>query len=138
MNKLNIESSTVHGMTTSTLGAGLALGMTKFGASRRKMVHIARTAVLRSEMGQGTLTGLAQRKSTVTGTKLLAPENTGVWGDFSTGGSLQDKIMFLRRIGGGGLPAQPSQCHNSWAIRTTGCASGRQDGAMAFPYTEPI
>ena len=60
-------------VTTSTLGAGLALGMTTRPAASSSMpldevnawVHIATDdtvtiRIARSEMGQGTLTGLAQ------------------------------------------------------------------------------
>ena len=85
MNKL-FESSKADGLqgalnvsrrgflvTTSTLGAGLALGMTTRPAASSSMpldevnawVHIATDdtvtiRIARSEMGQGTLTGLAQ------------------------------------------------------------------------------
>ena len=136
-------------VTTSTLGAGLALGMTTRPVASLSMpsdevnawVHIATDdtvtiRIARSEMGQGTLTGLAQ---------LVAEEldcNWGkvtfefpppgrnlargrVWGDYSTGGSygLRGSQLYMREGGAAAKIMLLQAAADQWGVAASTCSA---------------
>ena len=136
-------------VTTSTLGAGLALGMTTRPANSSSLpldevnawVHIATDdtvtiRIARSEMGQGTLTGLAQ---------LVAEEldcdwdkvayefpppgknlsRDRVWGDYSTGGSygLRGSQLYMREGGAAAKIMLLQAAADRWGVAASTCSA---------------
>lgn len=161
MNKL-FESSKADGLqgalnvsrrgflvTTSTLGAGLALGMTTRPAASSSMpldevnawVHIATDdtvtiRIARSEMGQGTLTGLAQLVAEeldcdwdkVTYEFPTPGQNVArerVWGDYSTGGSrgLRASQQYVREGGAAAKMMLVQAAADQWGVAASTCSA---------------
>ena len=136
-------------VTTSTLGAGLALGMTTrpTAASASPLdevnawVHIASDEtvtirIARSEMGQGTLTGLAQLVAEeldcdwnqVTYEFPTPGQNVArerVWGDFSTGGSrgLRGSHQYVREGGAAAKLMLVQAAADAWNVPASECAA---------------
>ena len=136
-------------VTTSTLGAGLALGMTTRLAASSSMpldevnawVHIATDdtvtiRIARSEMGQGTLTGLAQLVAEeldcdwdkVTYEFPTPGQNVArerVWGDYSTGGSrgLRASQQYVREGGAAAKMMLVQAAADQWGVAASTCSA---------------
>ena len=136
-------------VTTSTLGAGLALGMTTRPADSSNMpldevnawVHIATDdtvtiRIARSEMGQGTLTGLAQLVAEeldcdwdkVTYEFPTPGKNLSrgrVWGDYSTGGSygLRGSQRYMREGGAAAKIMLLQAAADRWGVAASTCSA---------------
>ena len=136
-------------VTTSTLGAGLALGMTTRPADSSSMpldevnawVHIATNdtvtiRIARSEMGQGTLTGLAQLVAEELDcdwdkvTYEFPPPGKNlsrdrVWGDYSTGGSygLRGSQLYMREGGAAAKIMLLKAAADRWGVAASTCSA---------------
>lgn len=136
-------------VTTSTLGAGLALGMTTRPLSAQTKaldevnawVHIAADdtvtiRIARSEMGQGTLTGLAQLVAEeldcdwdkVTYEFPTPGQNVArerVWGAFSTGGSrgLRASQQYVREGGAAAKLMLIQAAADAWQVPASQCSA---------------
>jgi isoquinoline 1-oxidoreductase beta subunit len=143
---------------SATAGAGLAVGLTlPFGPDAARAADVVRAAdgspevdawvvirpddtivirIARSEMGQGTLTGLAQLVaeelnadwSKVT-TEFPTPgENVArkrVWGDFSTGGSrgIRESNEYVRKGGATARMMLVQAAANGWNVPVAECTA---------------
>src|SRR5512132_2540915 len=137
---------------TATVGAGLALGLKiPFGTAVVRaqdgspeinawiVIRPDDTVVIRvarSEMGQGTITGLAQMAaeelecnwSKVT-TEYPTPGQSvarkRVWGNFSTGGSrgIRDSHQYVREGGATARVMLVQAAANAWGVPATECSA---------------
>src|SRR5947208_1942840 len=137
---------------TAAVGAGLALGLKiPFGASVVRaqdgspeitawvVIRPDDTVVIRiarSEMGQGTLTGLAQlvaeelefdwsKVKTEYPTPGQSVKRKRVWGDFSTGGSrgIRDSHQYVREGGATARIMLIQAAANAWNVPTSECSA---------------
>jgi isoquinoline 1-oxidoreductase subunit beta len=137
---------------SATVGAGLALGLKiPFGASVVRaqdgapeitawvVIRPDDTVVIRiarSEMGQGTLTGLAQmvaeelecdwsKVTTEYPTPGQSVARKRVWGDFSTGGSrgIRDSHQYVRQGGATARVMLVQAAANAWGVPASECSA---------------
>src|SRR2546426_3835277 len=145
--KLNRRSFVIG---SAAAGAGLALGLKiPFGASVVRaqdgspevnawvVIKPDDTVVIRiarSEMGQGTLTGLAQmvaeelecdwsKVTTEYPTPGMSVARKRVWGDFSTGGSrgIRDSHEYVRKGGAAARIMLVQAAANGWGVPVSEC-----------------
>jgi isoquinoline 1-oxidoreductase beta subunit len=145
---------------TAAIGSGLALGI-PFGGPTAVyaadgtpeinawvVIHPDETVVIRiarSEMGQGTLTGLAQlvaEELNATGPRsrpnIRRPGRSvarnRVWGNFSTGGSrgIRESHDYVRKGGAAARMMLIQAAANEWKVPASECAAEQgRDHAMA-------
>src|SRR5215470_2636704 len=137
---------------TAAVGSGLALGLKiPFGAGVARAQSVApevnawvvirpdETVVIRiarSEMGQGTLTGLAQmvaeelecdwsKVTTEYPTPGMSVARKRPWGDFSTGGSrgIRDSQEYVRRGGAAARMMLVQAAADSWGVPAAECGA---------------
>ena len=137
---------------SATVGAGLALGLKiPFGASVVRaqdgapeitawvVIRPDDTVVIRiarSEMGQGTLTGLAQmvaeelecdwsKVTTEYPTPGQSVARKRIWGDFSTGGSrgIRDSHQYVRQGGATARVMLVQAAANAWGVPASECSA---------------
>ncbi len=137
---------------SAAVGAGLALGLKiPFGASVVRaqdgspevtawvVIRPDDTVIIRiarSEMGQGTLTGLAQmvaeelecdwsKVKTEYPTPGQSVARKRVWGDFSTGGSrgIRDSHQYVREGGATARTMLIQAAANAWSVPTSECSA---------------
>jgi isoquinoline 1-oxidoreductase subunit beta len=147
--KLNRRSFVIG---STAVGAGLALGLKiPFGASVVRaqdgspevtawvVIRPDDTVVIRiarSEMGQGTLTGLAQmvaeelecdwsKVKTEYPTPGQSVKRKRAWGDFSTGGSrgIRDSHQYVREGGAAARMMLIQAAANTWSVPVTECSA---------------
>src|SRR5499425_2444625 len=147
--KLNRRSFVIG---STAVGAGLALGLkVPFGASVVRaqdgspevtawvVIRPDETVVIRiarSEMGQGTLTGLAQmvaeelecdwsKVTTEYPTPGQSVARNRVWGDFSTGGSrgIRDSHQYVREGGAAARIMLIQAAANAWNVPAAECSA---------------
>ncbi len=137
-------------LTASALaGGGLSLGWSAPAAAADAagaelgiwaVIHPDDTVVVRiarSEMGQGTLTGLAQLVADeldadwrFVKAEYVAPEvnlaNKRAWGDMSTGGSrgIRASVEYVRKGGAAGRAMLIQAAAAKWAVPMTECSTG--------------
>ena len=137
-------------LTASALaGGGLSLGWSAPTAAADAagaelgiwaVIHPDDTVVVRiarSEMGQGTLTGLAQLVADeldadwrFVKAEYVAPEvnlaNKRAWGDMSTGGSrgIRASVEYVRKGGAAGRAMLIQAAAAKWAVPATECSTG--------------
>ena len=134
---------------SAVAGGGLSLGWTAPASAADTagaelgiwaVIHPDDTVVVRiarSEMGQGTLTGLAQLVADeldadwrFVKAEYVAPEvnlaNKRAWGDMSTGGSrgIRASVEYVRKGGAAGRAMLIQAAAAKWAVRATECSTG--------------
>src|SRR5919106_307477 len=139
---------------SATVGAGLALGLKiPFGASVVRaqdgspeitawvVIRPDETVVIRvarSEMGQGTITGLAQmvaeelecdwsKVTTEYPTPGQSVARKRVWGDFSTGGSrgIRESHEYVRRGGATARAMLIQAAAGQWSVPASECSAAK-------------
>ncbi len=134
---------------SAVAGGGLSLGWTAPASAADTagaelgiwaVIHPDDTVVVRiarSEMGQGTLTGLAQLVADeldadwrFVKAEYVAPEvnlaNKRAWGDMSTGGSrgIRASVEYVRKGGAAGRAMLIQAAAAKWAVPATECSTG--------------